>query len=185
MSAVLSPILGLIIDKIGKRAIFITLSSFLVAISCFICAVLPYGTEPDYSCLLPLILVGFGYSIYASALWSSIPYIVPPRTIGSAFGLATSIQATGLVIAPLVVGVLEGATPNRYVTTYVFLGTLSLIGMAFNIWLYFDDIKYRGSILNNVPKTIEEMMTSPKPDSSRRSDFNALEAEATDVNIVR
>lgn len=91
MSAVLSPILGITIDKIGKRAIFITTSSFLVAVACFLTAILPYTTEPNYICLIPEIIIGFGYSIYASALWSSIPYIVPARTIGSAFGLATAI----------------------------------------------------------------------------------------------
>lgn len=164
MSAVLSPILGIIIDKFGKRVIFITSSSFLVALACFIAAVCPYTTEPNFICLLPLIIVGFGYSIYASALWSCIPYIVPARTIGSAFGLATSIQAIGLVIAPLVVGALEHKTPNRYVNTFCFLGSLSLIGMLLNIWLYVDDIKNRGSVLNNVPSTIEDMMTSPPMD---------------------
>jgi len=144
MSAALSPILGIIIDKIGKRAIFITSSSVLVAISCFIAALCPYTSEPNYTCLLPLILVGFGYSIYASALWSSIPYIVPARTIGSAFGLATSIQAIGLVISPAISGILQGRTPYRYENTYIFLGSLSLIGAMANIWLYFDDINNRG-----------------------------------------
>lgn len=172
MSAALSPILGIVIDKIGKRAIFITTSSFLVALACFTAALCPYTTEPNYICLLPLIIVGFGYSIYASALWSSIPYIVPARTIGSAFGLATSIQAIGLVIAPLIVGVLENRTPARFVNTFVFLGSLSLIGMILNIWLYYDDIKNRGGVLNNVPAAVQDMMASP-PTERRLMEENA------------
>jgi predicted MFS family arabinose efflux permease len=91
MSAVLSPLLGLLIDKIGKRALFITTSSLLVAFSCYFSAALPNYTEPNYICLVPEIMIGFGYSIYASALWSSIPYIVEPKTIGSAFGVVTAI----------------------------------------------------------------------------------------------
>jgi MFS family permease len=91
MSAALSPILGYTIDKYGMRALFITTSSFLVALSCFFSAALPNYSEPNYICLGPLVLVGFGYSIYASALWSSIPYIVLPRTLGSAFGIVTSL----------------------------------------------------------------------------------------------
>jgi len=161
MSAALSPILGIIIDKVGKRAIFITASSLLVALACFVMAVCPYSDTPDWSCLVPLILVGFGYSIYASALWSSIPYIVPAKTIGSAFGLATSIQAIGLVISPAICGVLQGRTPDRYVNTYVFLGSLSLIGMFANVWLYIDDIKNRNGILDKVPVTVTELVTSP------------------------
>lgn len=151
MSMVLAPGLGGLIDKVGRRALFITTSSFLVAIACFIMAVCPYTTNPDWACLLPLIMVGFGYSIYASALWSSIPYIVKPQTIGSAFGLATSIQNIGLVIAPLITGILQNKTPDRFVTTYCFLGSLALLGMGLNIWLYVDDIKNRDGVLNKVP----------------------------------
>ena len=39
----------------------------------------------------PLILIGFGYSIYAAALWGSIPYVVEARTVGTAFGFVTAI----------------------------------------------------------------------------------------------
>lgn len=171
MSAALSPILGLIIDKFGMRALFITASSVLVALACFFIAVLPYYTEPNYICLLPLILVGFGYSIYASALWSSIPYIVPAKTIGSAFGLATSLQAVGLVIAPAITGKLEDRNPGRYVTTYLFLGALSVIGIFVNIWLYVDDIKNRNGILHKVPVEVTEMMTSPKAPTRDAADY--------------
>lgn len=91
MSAFLSPFLGFVIDKIGKRAIFIAASSIIVALACFISAALPNYESPNYICLLPEIMIGFGYSIYASALWSSIPYIVEPRTLGSAFGVVTAL----------------------------------------------------------------------------------------------
>jgi len=90
MSAFLSPFLGFVIDKIGKRALFIMTSSFLVAVSCFWVAVSPNYTSANYSVLGPEILIGFGYSIYASALWSSIPYVVAEKTLGSAFGMTTA-----------------------------------------------------------------------------------------------
>lgn len=47
-----------------------------------------------YQCyyeLYPLILTGVGYSIYASAIWGCVPYVVKPSLVGTAFGLATSI----------------------------------------------------------------------------------------------
>jgi len=157
MSAALSPILGYTIDKVGKRAMFIAISSLLVSLSCFFDALLPNSySEPNFICLGPLILVGFGYSIYASALWSSIPYIVQPRTIGSAFGLVTSLQACGLCISPLVSGYLQTKFPDTFKPVYVFLGTLAAIGFGFNIWLYIDDRKYRNSVLHNVPVTTTE-----------------------------
>jgi len=51
-----------------------------------------------------MIMMGFAYSIYAGALWSSIPYVVKANTIGTAFGLCTAIQNIGLTILPFAVG---------------------------------------------------------------------------------
>lgn len=175
MSAVFSPMLGIFIDRYGKRALMITISSALVSLACFTSAFLPYTENPDYSCLLPLIIIGFGYSIYASALWSSIPYVVPAKTIGSAFGLTTSIQQIGLVIAPTITGILENRTPGRFVNTYCFLGSLAFLGIFLNIWLYMDDIKNRNSVLDRVDKpNLEEMMTSPPAQRQVLPDDNTL-----------
>jgi len=91
MSAFLTPLLGFMIDKIGKRALFIIISSLLAASACFWVAVTPNYTSPSFIIVGPEILMGLAYSIYASALWSSIPYLVQPRTIGSAFGMTTAL----------------------------------------------------------------------------------------------
>lgn len=53
-----------------------------------------------------------------------------------------------------------GDTYN-YTPVFLFLGSLSTIGAFFNCWLYVDDIKNRKGILNNVPKQIQELITSP------------------------
>jgi len=57
-------------------------------------------------------MVGIGYSIYAAAIWGSVPYVVNPESIGTAFGLTTAIQNIGLVIAPTLVGYIKDKTPN-------------------------------------------------------------------------
>jgi hypothetical protein len=44
-----------------------------------------------YTEIGPLVLVGLGFSIYAAALWPSIPYVVEAKTVGSAFGLCTAL----------------------------------------------------------------------------------------------
>jgi hypothetical protein len=49
------------------------------------------GFTPNYTFLIPLIIIGFAYSIFAGALWSSIPYVVLPHTLGTAFGLASAV----------------------------------------------------------------------------------------------
>ena len=67
----------------------------------------PANNVVDKSVLLPLTLLGIGYSIYACALWGSIPYTVPENKLGSAFGLCTAVQNTGLTITPLIMGFLD------------------------------------------------------------------------------
>jgi nitrate/nitrite transporter NarK len=80
MSMGLSPILGFTIDKVGRRAMFIMISSIISVVACVYTAFMktlpPDSPNPDYFVLIPLIGLGFAYSIYASALWGSIPYVV-------------------------------------------------------------------------------------------------------------
>lgn len=104
MSAFLSPILGFVIDKVGKRALMIMFSSFIVFAACIITMILPDNDEIDWIVMLPLAMLGVGYSVYASALWGSIPYVVKPKVVGTAFGITTAVQNIGLTIAPPVVG---------------------------------------------------------------------------------
>ena len=63
-----------------------------------------------YNELYPLILTGVGYSIYAAAIWGSIPYVVDENSVGTAFGLATAIQNIGLTISPTIVGMIKDGT---------------------------------------------------------------------------
>ena len=63
---------------------------------------LPVYETTSYAELGPLILTGIGCSIYAAALWGSIPYVVEARTVGTAFGFCTAIQNFGLAIAPTI-----------------------------------------------------------------------------------
>lgn len=176
MSAVLSPLLGFAIDKVGKRALFIMTSSILVILACLVTTLLspetPYNEEtgegtPNWMVLLPLIFMGVGYSIYASALWGSVPYVVEPKTIGSAFGLTTAVQNLGLSVAPLLIGVEIDNTKSQdgYFWSNITMALLAGIGLCANVILYYDDINNRGGVLNKVDKSAElkELMTSPPP----------------------
>ena len=47
-------------------------------------------------------------------MWPSIPLVVPQATLGTAMGLATSIQMIGIGLSNLIVGQILG-TKSRYV----------------------------------------------------------------------
>lgn len=98
------------IDRVGKRALFIMSSTFFVATTNILTAILVTNDDPegeeypvDWSFLAPLIILGFAYSVYSGALWSSIPYVVKPNTLGTAFGICTAVQNLGLTIVPSIV----------------------------------------------------------------------------------
>jgi len=101
--------------------------------------------ERCFSELGPLILVGIGYSIYAAALWGSIPYVVESRTVGTAFGFCTAIQNAGMAIAPTIVGAIIDATENDsskgYFWPSVFWACICIVGIFLNVWLYIEDLR--------------------------------------------
>jgi MFS family permease len=87
----MSPFLGLLIDRKGLRSVMILTSSVMCFVACIWNAAMPVFDEPSWWCLPSLLILGLGYSIYGAALWSCVPYTVPAKTIGSAYGLTTSI----------------------------------------------------------------------------------------------
>lgn len=106
ISACISPFLGAAIDRFGKRAFLICLSSIMLIIGFTASAMMPEFHQ-CHNELFPLVFTGIGYSIYASAIWGSIPYVVNTNAVGTAFGLATSIQNIGLCTAPTIVGFIK------------------------------------------------------------------------------
>jgi len=154
ISAGISPFLGLAVDKYGKRALIISLSSVILIIAFSTSIMLP-ACDACYNEVIVEVLVGVAYSIYASAIWGSIPYVVEPKTVGTAFGFCMAIQNCGLSVAPSIVNGLQ----TRFVDTEygipafnAFFIAINIVGLMCNIWLYIVDIKYYNGVLNKVDK---------------------------------
>lgn len=90
ISAISSPILGILIDKIGKRALLCCLSSIILIIAFSSSMNMPECVRCKNE-LMPIVLVGIGSSIYCAVIWASIPYVVKQSALGTAFGVATAI----------------------------------------------------------------------------------------------
>ena len=181
ISAVASPILGFGIDRLGRRALFITLSSVVLVIAFCISAALP-DKEGSKMEIVPLVMVGIGYSVYCAAIWGSIPYTVQPHTVGTAFGICTAIQNIGLVIAPTIVGYIKQHThkSHGYFWVLIFFVIVNIFGFCTNFYLYVVDIKYHDGILNKVDKGegITDLMTSPV--QSRKEILRESQAKSRD-----
>lgn len=83
LSAMLTPLLGATVDRLGGRASLALFSAALLAASH---ALLALSDFPAEALLLGL---GLGYATFASVIWPAIPSVVERRLIGTAYGLIT------------------------------------------------------------------------------------------------
>jgi hypothetical protein len=140
------------IDNIGKRALLICMSSVILIIA-FTMSMFMTECYQCYNEVYVLVLAGIGYSIYAAAIWGSVPYVVPAESLGTAFGVATAIQNIGLVIAPTLVGMIKDNTKHidhGYFWVNAFFIGVNIIALMLNMSLYYIDIHYNNGKLDKV-----------------------------------
>ena len=115
MCSLLNPLLGYFLDKIGMKTFFLGLASFLILMGHIIMAIIPQieeGSQPSYRCVLGIILYGFGYCLYSINLWGYFPYCVDESLIGSAYGIAFSLENIGLGLGPILIAFIYTHTNN-------------------------------------------------------------------------
>ncbi|RLN59538.1 hypothetical protein BBJ28_00021041 [Nothophytophthora sp. Chile5] len=175
ISAAISPFLGFAVDHIGLRALLA-----LVAPLALTMVHVMLGLT-DVSLYVPLVLQGVAYSVFAAALWPSVPCkrlellgdVVEAKHVGTAYGAITAIQVSvtniGLALFPLAVAA-EFDHDERYIPgvelLFVSFGVVgSLVGVALNVVDY-----QNGSILNGT--------NGKKKRGSLMLDEEALDSEA-------
>jgi MFS family permease len=78
------------VDRAGLRA---EMTAFAPALLTAAHAIIAFQRG---SPIVPLLLMGFGYSMAVSALWPSVSLVVPSTVLGTAIGLMTCVQNVGL-----------------------------------------------------------------------------------------
>ncbi|MFC2096933.1 MFS transporter [Bacteroidota bacterium] len=107
----LTPFFGSLYDKKGKGATIMILGAILL-IFVHIIFYIP-GITSVFVAFFNVILLGIGFSLVPSAMWPSVPKIIPEKQLGSAFALIFWIQNFGLWGIPLLVGnVLNKTNPG-------------------------------------------------------------------------
>ena len=169
VAAILCPIFGKIVDKIGRRVILILFSAACVTLVHVMFILTPDGDKPVYP-IFYMVLMGLGYSIYASVMWASIPYLVEPKTIGTAFGVATSVQNLGLAVGPLLVGYInENTTKDHgYYWVSFFFIIMGLVGVGSAILIYINDMRTGGVLNSHDPRAARENCLLDSPDINKR-----------------
>ena len=97
-----TPLFGALVDKVGKATTWMTVGAALVLISHLIITFAPQGV-PAYA-YIAIALLGIGYSLVPSAMWPSVPKIIPEKNLGTAYSLIYWVQNMGMWAVPIYVG---------------------------------------------------------------------------------
>ena len=99
---VFTPLFGALVDKLGHATRWMILGSCAVLSGHLILAFAPLGAR--FFGYAGIALLGLGYSLVPSAMWPSVPKIVPEKNLGTAYSLIYWIQNVGLFFVPKIVG---------------------------------------------------------------------------------
>jgi len=115
-SAIINPLFGFFIDKIGKRGKFILVSAGICFFTHFLLLVLHDGTElsPNYGVIGALLAKGLFISILSPVFWPCISLVVDKKATGTAYGIVGSMVNLAIASVPLVFGAIHDATKDSH-----------------------------------------------------------------------
>ncbi len=115
---ILTPLFGSIYDRIGKGATLMLIGSVMLAVVHLIFAshILPYG----WFAVIVMLVLGVAFSLVPSAMWPSVPKIIPMKLLGSAYAIIFYIQNIGLSLVPMLIGNMNKQDPTYTTSMSIF-----------------------------------------------------------------
>jgi len=132
---VATPLFGLLVDKIGKRALFMAFGSFLLMP---VYLMMAYHLTPLW---VPIIMMGVAFSLIPAVMWPSVAYIVEERRLGTAYAVMTLIQQIGVAGMNWAIGRTNdvfgasAANPMGYAPGMWIFSILGFLALVFAIML--------------------------------------------------
>jgi MFS family permease len=100
---ILTPFFGNIYDRKGKGATIMLIGSIMLLIAHLVFAI---PALDNYLLAIGLIIfLGVTFSLVPSAMWPSVPKIIPEKQLGTAYALIFWVQNWGLMGVPLLIGI--------------------------------------------------------------------------------
>jgi predicted MFS family arabinose efflux permease len=99
---ILTPLFGNLYDRKGKGASIMILGALLLI---FVHAMysIPFLKATPIAIVL-IIILGIGFSLVPSAMWPSVPKIIPEKQLGTAYAMVFWVQNIGLMGVPALIG---------------------------------------------------------------------------------
>jgi MFS family permease len=130
-----TPAFGYLVDRVGKRSLFMMVGSMLLIPVYLIMA------YTQISLYVPMAMMGIAFSLIPAVMWPSVAYVVGESKLGTAYGLMTMIQNIGLFAFNLLIGwandawAASAANPGGYVPGMWMFSTLGFAGLLFAFML--------------------------------------------------
>lgn len=160
-----TPLFGGIYDKKGKGATIMIIGALIIIVVHMLFSI-PFLNHWAVAFIL-MILLGIGFSLVPSAMWPSVPKIIPMNQLGTAYSLIFWVQNWGLMGVPYLIGwvvetycitgtkIVGDETVNTYDYTLpmlIFMG-FGILAILFAFLLKMEDKKKQyGLELPNIKK---------------------------------
>ncbi len=132
---IVTPLFGLLSDKVGRRAQFMMFGSILLMPVYLIMA------YSNVSLWLPVSMMGIAFSLIPAVMWPSVAYIVEQNRLGTAYALMTLIQQVGFFTLNWLIGWANDyahagpGNPGGYALGMWIFSVLGFVGLTFAILL--------------------------------------------------
>jgi MFS family permease len=141
-----TPLFGLFVDRVGKRAMLMMLGSLLlipvylmmayIHSASYVTVYLPSSADGHFAfvahhlppiLLLTMAMMGIAFSLIPAVMWPAVAYLVEQSKLGTAYGLMTMIQNIGLAGFNLMVG---------WANDHSHAGTSNPGGYSLGMWIF-------------------------------------------------
>jgi MFS family permease len=128
---VATPLFGLLVDRVGRRSLFMMFGSLLLT------PVYLMMAYTHISLFVPMAMMGVAFSLIPAIMWPSVSYLVDQSKLGTAYGLMTLIQNIGLAGFNFLIGWANdftgasAANPGGYALGMWIFSSLGLFGFLF------------------------------------------------------
>lgn len=140
---VLTPLFGYIYDKIGKGATLMIIGSVLLTL---VHATFALPVNNVVLAITLMVVLGVAFGLVPSAMWPSVPKIIPMQVLGTAYALIFYIQNIGLSLVPIWIGKVNQANTDAsgmidYTHTLSIFAAFGAISIVISLLLRAEDKK--------------------------------------------
>lgn len=142
-AAIITPFIGNFLDRRGKGCTMLIWGSVLMILCHSTFAYLLPVCQSKLLAYVAIVVLGISFALVPASLWPSVPKLIQPKLLGSAYAVIFWIQNIGLYGFRKGIGsILEASNPGvtdpadyKYTVTMTVFAALGVLALIFSLWL--------------------------------------------------